>query len=129
MSSVITKIMVVDNAIHTVELTKAVLEEEGFEVIPAYSGQECLDKLKTVKPDLILMDVFMPEMSGLETCKKIRENPKTKDIKIIIITILKSFKLTPNERKMLKEIKALDFITKPFDNKDLLQRIKKALKD
>ena len=122
------KIMVVDDEKYITELLKAILEEKGFDVIPAYSGQECLDKLKSVKPDLILMDIFMPGMSGLETCEKIRKNQKTKKLKIIFLTIAKFSHLTPNELNKIKKIKASDYITKPFDNEDLVERVERVLK-
>ena len=73
------KIMIVDDEPTLVELVTAILKQKGFDVIPAYNGKECLEKLEKVKPDLILMDMMMPGMSGRETTKKIRANPKTKN--------------------------------------------------
>lgn len=118
------KVMVVDDEENLVELVKAVLEQEGFEVIPAYSGRECLDKLKKVKPDLILLDMFMPGISGRETCEKIRKDPKTKNLKIIFCTVAR---FSETGKGTLKKMRVLDYITKPFDNKDLVKRVKKAL--
>lgn len=117
--------MIVDDEENMVELVKAILEKEGFEVIPAYNGMECLEKLKKVKPDLILMDVMMPGMTGKETVKKIRENPKTKDIKVIFLTVVRLSEIGKEE---FKELKAVDYITKPFESKDLVERVKRALK-
>ena len=68
------KIMIVDDEPSIRELIKAIFSSEGFEVIDAASGQECLEKLKTEKPDLILMDMMMPGMSGRETVEKIRQS-------------------------------------------------------
>jgi len=118
------KIMIVDDEESLVELVKAILEREGFEVIPAYNGDECLNKLEKLKPDLILMDMMMPKMTGKETTKKIRENPKTKDIKIIFLTVVR---LSEIGKDGLKKLNVLDFITKPFDNADLVNRVKKLL--
>lgn len=117
--------MIVDDEENMVELVRAILEKEGFEIISAYSGKECLEKLKEVKPDLILMDIMMPGITGKETVKKIRENPKTKDIKVIFLTVVR---LSEIGREELKELKAVDYITKPFENKDLVERVKRALK-
>jgi len=119
------KIMVVDDEETLVELVKAILEEEGFDVITAYSGGECLDKLKDVKPDLIILDMFMPKMSGRETCAKIRRNPETKNLKVVFLTVAR---FSETGKDILKEMDVLDYITKPFDNKDLVKRVKKALK-
>jgi len=120
------KIMIVDDEENLVELVKAIFENEGYEVIPAYSGKECLEKLKKVKPDLILMDMMMPGMTGKETTKKIRENPKTKNLKIAFLTVVRVSEIGMEE---LKKLNVLDFITKPFDNQDLVRRVKKLLGD
>lgn len=118
------KIMVVDDEENLLELVKAVLEEEGFEVIDVSSGQECLENLKKVKPDLILMDMMMPGMSGRETTEKIRKNPKTKDLKIAFITVARFSEVG---KGTLKKLNVLDYITKPFDNADLVRRVKKLV--
>jgi CheY-like chemotaxis protein len=120
------KIMIVDDEENLVELVKAIFENEGYEVIPAYSGKECLEKLEKVKPDLILMDMMMPGMTGKETTKKIRENPKTKNLKIAFLTVVRLSEIGMEE---LKKLNVLDFITKPFDNQDLVRRVKKLLGD
>lgn len=118
------KIMIVDDEESLVELVRAIFGQEGFEVISAYSGAECLEKLKTEKPDLILMDMMMPGMSGRETTEKIRKNPKTKDLKIVFLTVARFSEVGKDS---LKGLNVLDYITKPFDNKDLVKRVKKAL--
>jgi len=119
------KVMIVDDEESMVELVKSILEKEGFDVIIAYSGKECLEKLKKVKPDLILMDLMMPGMTGKEATRKIRENPKTKDLKIVFLTVAR---LSEVGKKELEELKVLDYITKPFDIGDLVKRVKKAMK-
>jgi CheY-like chemotaxis protein len=116
--------MAVDDEEHIVELVKVLLEQEGYEVITALNGKECLEKLKTVKPDLILLDMMMPGMSGREVCEKIRENPKTKDLKIAFLTVAR---FSETGKDVLKKMKVVDYITKPFDNDDLIQRVKKLV--
>lgn len=116
-------LLVVDDETNVVELLKAIFQEEQFKIITAYSGKEALDVLKRVKPDLILLDIMMPGMSGFDVCEKIRENPKTKNIKIIFLTALK---LSAIDEKYLKNLNTLDYIVKPFDNDELIKRIKKA---
>jgi len=115
------KIMIVDDEEGIVELVTAILEEEGYEVITAMDGKECLEKLKKVKPDLILLDMMMPGMSGREVCEKIRKNPKTKNLKIVFLTVAR---FSETGKNVLKKLNVLDYITKPFDNKDLVRRIK-----
>ena len=118
------KIMVVDDEENLLELVKAILENEGFEVITAPSGKDCLEKLKKVKPDLILMDMMMPLMTGKETTKKIRENSKTKEIKIAFLTVVR---YSEAGKDVFKELNISDYITKPFDNDDLVARVKKLV--
>ena len=118
------KIMVVDDESSLLELVSALMEQEGYEVITAISGQECLEKLKTVKPDLILLDMMMPGMSGREVCEKIRGDPKTKDLKIAFLTVAK---FSETGKETLTKMKVLDYITKPFENEDLTRRVKKML--
>ncbi|MEK6943636.1 MAG: response regulator [Nanoarchaeota archaeon] len=118
------KIMVVDDEPSLRELITAIFSSEGFEVIDAASGQECLDKLKTEKPDLILMDMMMPGMSGRETVEKIRENEDTKNFKIVFLTVAR---FSETGKETLDHLNVLDYITKPFDNDDLVKRAKKAL--
>lgn len=115
-------IMVVDDEESLIELVKAILEQENYEVIKAMSGEECLKKLKTVKPDLILLDMMMPGMSGREVCESIRQNPKTKDLKIAFLTVAK---FSEAGKGVLEKMNVLDYITKPFDNQDLVKRVKK----
>ena len=114
--------MVVDDEENLLELVKAVLEQEGFEVITASNGPECLEKLKKVKPDLILLDVMMPGMSGREILEKIRENPKTRNLKVAFLTVVRYSEMG---KKDLEKLHVLDYITKPFDNKELVRRVKK----
>jgi CheY-like chemotaxis protein len=119
------KIMVVDDEPSLRELVQAVLEAAGLEVITVESGKKCLEKLKTVKPDLVLMDMMMPGISGRETTEEIRKNSKTKTQKIIFLTVAQFSEVG---KQALKDLKVLDYISKPFDNEDLISRVKKALK-
>jgi two-component system alkaline phosphatase synthesis response regulator PhoP len=118
------KIMVVDDEENLIELVKAILEVEGYDVITASDGKECLEKLKAVKPDLILLDMMMPGMSGRETCERIRKDAKTKNLKVAFLTVARFSEVG---KDILKKLNAVDYITKPFDNKDLVKRVKKAV--
>ena len=117
-------IMVVDDEETLRELLKAVLEAENFNVVEAVDGNDCIKKLNTVKPDLILLDMMMPGMSGRETCEKIRANQKTKNLKVIFLTVAR---FSETGKDTLKKMDVADYITKPFDNADLVKRVKKQL--
>ena len=82
------KIMVVDDEPDTVDLVKLVLETEGFEVMTAYSGSECLMKLEKEEPDAVLLDIMMPELDGFAVLRKLKADPATKDIEVIMLTNL-----------------------------------------
>lgn len=118
------KIMIVDDEESLIELVKALLEGENYEVITAMDGEECLEKLKTEKPDLILLDMMMPGMSGREVCERVRADPKIKNLKIAFLTVAKFSEVG---KDVLERMNVLDYITKPFDNKDLIRRVKKLV--
>ena len=118
------RVMVVDDEENLLELVRAILETEGFEVVTASNGQECLEKVEKAKPDLILMDMMMPGISGRETTEVIRKNPATKNIKIVFLTVARFSEVG---KKTLKSLNILDYITKPFDNDDLVRRVKKIV--
>ncbi|HJX05094.1 MAG TPA: response regulator [Candidatus Nanoarchaeia archaeon] len=117
-------IMIVDDELHMVELEKAILEADGFKTISAYSGDEALKLLEKHKPDLVILDMMMPDMSGREVCEKIRKNPKTKNLRVVFVTVARFSEIG---KEQLKGMNVLDYINKPFDNDELVERIKKAL--
>jgi two-component system response regulator VicR len=116
------KIMVVDDEPDTVDLVKLVLEIEGFEVMTAYSGKECLGKLKEEKPDGVLLDIMMPGMDGWEVFKNIRE--RYKDLPVAMLTVKNQ---DIDKMLGLHVLKAEDYITKPFGRKELVERVKKMV--
>ncbi len=117
-------IMAVDDESSLLELIKAILGAEGYNVIAVSNGREALEKLKKTKPDLVLLDMMMPGMSGREVCEKIRANPETKDLKVAFLTVAK---FSESGKDTLKKMGVSDYITKPFDNADLLNRIRKII--
>jgi len=118
------KIMVVDDEENLLILLKGLLESHGFDAVTMKNGRECLDAIEREKPDLLILDVMMPEMNGLDVAGKIRANPKTKKTMIIFLTVLGSKEIN---HKTLRKLKAIDYITKPFDNEDLIRRVKWAI--
>jgi DNA-binding response OmpR family regulator len=115
------KIMVVDDEIHLSNLVKTILKMEGFKVTTASSGEEALKKLRRVKPDLMLLDMIMPGMTGIETLRKIRKTPRIKNINVILLTVLN---ISDIDKSLFKELNVIDFITKPFDNTTFANKIK-----
>ncbi len=114
------KILIVEDEQHINRLIELVLISGGYyKIRKAYDGQEALDLINQDKPDLILMDVMIPEIDGLTLCKIIKENPVLKSIQVIMLTAKKL------EEDILNgfESGAIDYITKPFSNKILLARI------
>lgn len=120
------KIMVVDDEPDVVDLVKLVLESDGFDVVMAYSGKEALDKIGQEMPDLVLLDIMMPQMDGWEVYSRIRANPKTKDIPVAMLTA-KSQSI--DKMIGLHVVKVDDYITKPFGRSELLERVKRILKE
>ena len=120
------KIMVVDDEPDVVDLVKLVLESDGFQVITAYSGKEALEKVGNEMPDLVLLDIMMPQMDGWEVYSRIRANPKTKDIPVAMLTA-KSQSI--DKMIGLHVVKVDDYITKPFGRSELLERVKRILKE
>jgi CheY-like chemotaxis protein len=112
------KIMIVDDEPDMVSVVVAMLKRGGFGVMQAYSGQECLDKVAGDKPDLILMDVMMPGINGFETTKKIKENPQTKDIPVVMLTAKtsKDAKLEGFQNSLCD-----GYVEKPVKMEDLLK--------
>jgi DNA-binding response OmpR family regulator len=117
-------ILVVDDQFQNIELLEAYLVPQGYEIVKAESGEEALGKLSGNQIDLILLDIMMPKMSGLEVLKQLRADEKTKAIPVVMVTALKE---TEDKVKAL-EAGCDDFISKPFGKVELLARVKSILK-
>ena len=117
-------VLVVDDNQQNLELLQAYLEDMDCETIPARDGLEALEIIGKKSPDLILLDVMMPKMSGFEVCKRIKNDPKTSDIPIIMVTALNEF--GDIERGI--DSGTDDFISKPVNKLELLTRVKTMLK-
>jgi len=118
------KILVVDDQPINVQLLKRKLEREGMRVAAAYSGQEALDLVAQDKPDLILLDVMMPEMDGIQVCQRLQASEDTRSIPIIFVTARSS-----KEGKLEGlGVGAVDYITKPIDLDETLARVQTQLR-
>ena len=118
------KILVIDDSLTEREYLKQILEATGLQVLVATDGAEALDQLKTDQPDMIFLDIVMPRMNGYEVCRKIKANPKTEKVPIIIC----SAKSEEFDRYWGMKQGADAYITKPFQPKELLRTMKTLLK-
>jgi class 3 adenylate cyclase/CheY-like chemotaxis protein len=118
------KILVVDDTPRNVKLLADLLGVKGYAVVTAVSGREALAKIDEELPDLVLLDVVMPEMSGYEVCQKIRDNPATKMLPVVMVTALDP----AVERVKGIEAGADDFLSKPINQPELLARVKSLLR-
>jgi DNA-binding response OmpR family regulator len=118
------KILVVDDEPDALELIKVNLSGAGYFVATAEEGNEALRKARDLRPDLILLDVMLPEIDGLEVCKILRHDPMTGDVPIILLTA----RATEFDRILGLELGADDYVTKPFSPRELVLRVKSLLR-
>ncbi|MFH1836904.1 MAG: response regulator [Candidatus Omnitrophota bacterium] len=117
------KILVVDDEPHIIMMVKSRLAANGFDVVTANSGLEGFEIAKKERPDLIILDILMPEMTGLEALEKIKSTEETKNIPVIMFTA----KGQSDDIEKAQEGGAADYIVKPFSPLVLLEKVKKAL--
>ncbi len=118
------KILVVDDEEKNVKLMEAMLLPRGYQIIKAFNGQEALQQVAEQTPDLILLDVMMPIMNGFDVCKKLKDDPETRLIPIVIMTALGQVE----DRVKGIEAGADDFLTKPVNRDELMARIQTSLR-
>ncbi|HIU48924.1 MAG TPA: response regulator transcription factor [Candidatus Avimonoglobus intestinipullorum] len=115
------KILIVDDDSNIVELIRLYLEKDGFDTVTASNGKQALEKFSSDTPDLIVLDVMMPEMDGWQVCREIR---KTSEVPIIMLTA----KGETFDKVLGLELGADDYMVKPFETKELVARIKAVLR-
>ncbi|HWC29590.1 MAG TPA: response regulator transcription factor [Dehalococcoidia bacterium] len=114
-------ILVVDDEKNIVQLARLYLGNEGFRVEEAYDGKQALDKARTVNPDLVVLDIMMPEMDGLSVCRELR---KTSSVPVIMLTARDD----DVDKIVGLEVGADDYMTKPFNPRELVARVKAVLR-
>ncbi len=114
-------ILVVDDERNIVQLARLYLNKEGFQVEAAYDGAQALEKARSLRPELIILDLMMPELDGLSVCKELR---KTSNVPIIILTA----RGDDVDRIVGLELGADDYVAKPFNPRELVARVKAVLR-
>ena len=118
------KILIADDNLTNVELLEAYLSEADCRIAVATDGRETLDKVAEFQPDLILLDIMMPKLSGFEVCRKVKQDPATKQIMILMVTALNE--LGDIERAVAAGCD--DFLSKPINKLELLKRVETMLR-
>jgi len=118
------KVLIVDDEKDIVDLIAYNLEKEGFATLRAYDGEAALDLAKAKKPDLIILDLMLPGVRGLDVCRFIRKNPDTETLPIIMLTA----RSDQTDKILGLEIGADDYITKPFNVRELIARVRAVLR-
>jgi len=118
------RVLIADDNPQGAELLEAYLAETNYDVRMAADGEETLRQVRAWKPDLILLDIMMPKISGFEVCKRIRADAATRGIAVLMITALDQ----PSDIDRAVEAGTDDFLTKPINKADLLVRVSSALK-
>lgn len=122
-STIKADILVVDDTPHNVRLLSIILSQQGYQVRKALNGERAIATVQEFPPDLILLDVMMPEMNGYEVCEQLKASPKTRSIPIIFLSALDDV----SDKLKAFEVGAVDYITKPFQEKEVLARVENHL--
>lgn len=118
------KILIVDDSNTNVVLLEAILNSRGYEIQTAYNVDEAQNMMARDRPELILLDLLMPKISGYQFLDQLKQNEKTRDIPVIIVSAVTD---TPNIQKTF-DLGAIDYIEKPVDIKLLVNKVEKTLK-
>jgi twitching motility two-component system response regulator PilG len=119
------KILVVEDENCLLKLVCILLTSKGYDVMGAVNGEEALEKISHFKPDLVLLDVIMPGIDGFEVCRRIKSDPKTEHIPVVMLTA----KRKPQDIRKGEEAGAVSYITKPFKSFTVIETIQKYLQD
>ena len=117
-------LLIVEDDLDTSQMLRVYFEAQGYRVVPAYSGKEALDKCRSEQPDLILLDVRLPDFDGFEVGQQLQEDVRTSRLPVIFVTERRA----RDDRIAGLKLGAIDYITKPFDVQELRLRVRNALR-
>ena len=117
------RILIADDNVPNVELLEAYLADVDCEIAIAYDGQETLEQVARFQPDLILLDIMMPKLSGFEVCKKVKQDPATRNVMVLMVTALNE----PGDIERAVAAGCNDFLSKPINKHELLTRVSNML--
>ena len=117
------KLLLADDSITIQKVVELILSEEDFEIKSTNNGEEALAQIPSFRPDVILADIEMPKMNGYQLCEKVKQDPATGNIPVILLTGA----FEPIDEELAKQVKADDFIVKPFESQDLLGKVNSVL--
>jgi DNA-binding response OmpR family regulator len=117
------KILTVDDEPDVLELIRFHLAKAGYQVVQAATGRQALEMIRDEKPDLVLLDLMLPDIDGFGICELLRRNPETASLPIVIVSAWG----TPDSKSLGLELGALDYVTKPFSPRVLVDRIQGLL--
>jgi len=118
------KVLVVDDEEYIQHILNFSFGAEGYDVVTAADGEEGIKKAKSEKPDIIVLDIMMPKMDGYEACKRLKTDPNTKSIPVILLTA----KGREVDRKLGSQAGADDYVVKPFSPGRLIERVEGMIK-
>ncbi len=118
------RILIADDNATNVELLEVYLTEVDCEIATAVDGRDTLDKVAKFHPDLILLDIMMPKLSGFEVCKKVKSDPATRNVMVLMVTALNE----PGDIERAVMVGCDDFLSKPINKLELLKRVQNMLK-
>jgi DNA-binding response OmpR family regulator len=118
------RVLIADDNPQGAELLEAYLGDSGYELRTAADGEQTLRQVAAWQPDLILLDIMMPRLSGFEVCKRLRADPATRDLAVLMVTALDQ----PSDMERAVEVGADDFLTKPINKSELHLRVRSLLR-
>ena len=117
-----TRVLIVEDERHIIESLSFVLEREGFEVAAVEDGEEALQRLRAARPDILILDLMLPKVGGLEVLKIVRADAALRTLPVVVLTA----KGRQQDRRMAEEIGVDAFMTKPFANSDVVEAVRRV---
>ncbi len=118
------RVLIADDNQQNCELLEAYLADSGYDIVFAYDGRQTLDRVAEQSPDLILLDIMMPKLSGYEVCQNLKSKPQTRDIPVLMVTALNE----PGDIEKAVAAGCDDFLTKPVNSLELKTRVRSLMR-